>query len=366
MSSYYSLELSAADQDELQKWNAVEQTFVNLRGKLARRIKPNTLDGIVSRWMMRALSGAKATLGTDVEMLLRELHNHSPLSERDRGDITTIVGNLHPDRTLARREEKEKRLIDDKRYVTGGGIKIPSFRFKWLMSKGMTPSEIFMLARRYKALNSGNNQLALAPDFLDRLADDAECIPSELFASAFNMHPQTNFIGSLFPDIEYKVGSHGNFFDLTSKTLPDGFHIVNPPYDEIMMVDMMNHLNGLMENGDRSYYFLITIPVWDREGQRELGIDLGYTKFDAFDLVKYSEFTRKVYLVPKNTSRFIDYSTDQTISPCNIYVILMSNRGSDADHDGEDDDECLRRLEQTVESYFKVRPYDFLKGQSTC
>lgn len=101
---------------------------------------------------------------------------------------------------------------------------------------------------------------SLTQDFANSIFE--ENITNEAFSSPFNSY----FLGkgrwcSLFPDIEGKIGSLGNFFDVDFSSISGGW-VVNPPFiEEIMMKCVEKILNHFI-SGNAKNSFIIFLPDW--------------------------------------------------------------------------------------------------------
>ena len=119
----------------------------------------------------------------------------------------------------------------------------------------------------------------------------------EGFASSINRYFD-NYC-SAFPDVD--VDSQGSFFDLTQISQP--VLMVNPPFD----LELMNRAIAkcfTMCKVNKNLTCHLSLPDWDKWPQLN-------------HLVKSSFSVKRV---PKKDSVFVDYSSNQVISPCNIVM----------------------------------------------
>jgi hypothetical protein len=178
-----------------------------------------------------------------------------------------------------------------------------------------------LLLRYFGVLNSGNHQLGI-PDYevIVRIFN----IKEELFASPFNCSIVDGY-HSAFPDTDKQFGSLGKFVD----TQPiSGFgYSVNPPYTDIVMqLAMEKVVSWLIEVPEILFY--ISIPVWDKEQQLELGFDIGnlYQGYPALEVLVKSGFIKAKRAFHRDNFVYKDHNTGNLINAANTYIIIASNR----------------------------------------
>ena len=75
--------------------------------------------------------------------------------------------------------------------------------------------------------------------------------------------------------------------------------------------------------------FFLTITVWDKEGQKEIGCEnkIDYGDFEIIKVIKESEFYRKIRIINKEQFTYIDHNfqlyKNKTIQ--HTYFIVLSN-----------------------------------------
>jgi phosphorylated CTD-interacting factor 1 len=80
----------------------------------------------------------------------------------------------------------------------------------------------------------------------------------ECFASPLNSYYDK--FCSAFPDTDMKFGSIGSFF----KFIPDsGCFEVNPPFCEVVMQKMAEHIEYVLSKTSKPLSFIIIVPKWD-------------------------------------------------------------------------------------------------------
>ena len=168
---------------------------------------------------------------------------------------------------------------------------------------------------RYKALNSGNMQLANEPELYKLLKEKCN-INFELFASALNCYYDK--FCSLFPDIEQYFGSVGNFNNIK---LIEGDYVSNPPFDNIIMENMCTKLISFIKSAnkqDKHLSIFITIPYWKDT--------LEYGEYKSKKILEKSTFITFSLILPKEKTKFYDHYLNRYISPGEMwYVVLQSN-----------------------------------------
>ncbi len=185
---------------------------------------------------------------------------------------------------------------------------------------------IWSIIFRYQLLSSNNHQLGILPSVIKQLENDYE-LKFECFASAINS--TLNNYCSIYYDLEQYFGSHGNFFN---KTFIEGTHTFNPPYQkniiDLGFKKISHHLN-IASTNNKLLTFFLTIPVWDKEGQKIINCNnkIDYGEFEVIDLIKKSPFFKGLRIISKEEFTYIDHNfkllKNKTIQ--NTYFILLSS-----------------------------------------
>ena len=194
---------------------------------------------------------------------------------------------------------------------------------------------LWCLLFRYITLGSHNHQLAVIPSVMDCFKKELK-LNIEVFASGINHH--LDHYCSLFYDIEKYFGSLGSFFNIKPIRGLFGF---NPPYENYIMEKGTERIISFLkesEENKKPLGFLITIPIWDKEGkdimEQEYNSKPGknmiieYGEFKTINMIDNSNFLRIKRMIPKNDFSYLDYFNmiykDKTIQ--NTYVILITNK----------------------------------------
>ena len=224
-------------------------------------------------------------------------------------------------------------------------IKISSSVYKKLKNKYSIYSSQFKnidldvllwcLLFRYITLGSHNHQLAVIPSVMDCFKSKLK-LNIEVFASGINHH--LDHYCSLFYDIEKYFGSLGSFFNIKPIRGLFGF---NPPYENYIMEKGTEKIITFLkesEENKKPLGFLITIPIWDKEGKNIMEQDynskpgknmiIEYGEFKTINMIDNSNFVKVKRMIPKNDFSYLDYFNmiykDKTIQ--NTYVILITNK----------------------------------------
>jgi hypothetical protein len=191
---------------------------------------------------------------------------------------------------------------------------------------------IWVILFRYQLLSSNNNQLAVLPNVLDKMEKDFK-LNFETFGSAINTN--TKNYCSLYYDVEKYFGSIGSFFN--TKFI-EGCFSFNPPYQKDIIDEGIKKILTCLSNSkvlELDLTFLITIPIWDKEGKnimKELNSENNNNKIDYDDMkiiktIKKSKFFRGLRMISKNDFTYVDYNfhlyKNTTIQ--NTYIIVLSN-----------------------------------------
>lgn len=191
---------------------------------------------------------------------------------------------------------------------------------------------IWIIIFRYQLLGSNNHQLGVLPNIIKQMVKDYN-LNFECFASSINS--TLNNYCSIYYDVEKYFGSRGNFFNYT---ITEGVYGFNPPYQiDIMNLGIEKILNLLetannkiitTNNEIKNLTFIITIPIWDKEGQETLNQTnkIDYGDFDIIKKIKTSEYFIGLRLISKEDFTYLDHNfklyKNKTIQ--NTYIIMMS------------------------------------------
>lgn len=187
---------------------------------------------------------------------------------------------------------------------------------------------IWSIVFRYQLLGSNNHQLGILPNIIDSMIKDYNT-EFECFASSINFTLKKYC--SVYYDLEQYFGSQGNFFNTE---LSEGSYTFNPPYQKKIIDDGIYKILNSLEN-TKNLTFFLTIPVWDKEGQKELGSEnkIDYGDFEIINIVKESNFFRKIRIINKEQFTYIDHNfqlyKNKTIQ--HTYFIVLSNTSQNFD-----------------------------------
>ncbi len=184
---------------------------------------------------------------------------------------------------------------------------------------------IWSIIFRYQLLGSNNHQLGVLPSIINKMTHDYN-LTFECFASSINF--TLNNYCSIYYDLEQFFGSKGNFFNYN---FIEGGYTFNPPYQKKIIDDgvikILNHLKIAQEN-NKILTFILTIPIWDLEGQRSINYEnkIDYGDFEIINIIKKSEFFKGIRIIIKENFTYIDHNfklfKNKTIQ--NTYVIALS------------------------------------------
>jgi hypothetical protein len=183
-----------------------------------------------------------------------------------------------------------------------------------LIKRNINSKELLgCLLIRYHTLDSENQQLAINPDFYKSLVMMNYNICMELFASSLNNYfPR---YGSIFYDLEKYYGSSGYFNGI--EISESGIYVANPPFDEDIMKNMMEKIIVALPNETKDLSFIITIPQWGE-----------YAEFTPYELIKESDYLVYQEIIAKKRAKFLNYSKNNYIYPCNIHLLVLQNMAS--------------------------------------
>jgi hypothetical protein len=190
---------------------------------------------------------------------------------------------------------------------------------------------IWAIVYRYQLLGSNNHQLGVLPDIMNKMNKDYN-LSFECFASSINF--TFNKYCSIYYDLEKYFGSQGNFFNFIPR---EGTYFFNPPYQKHIINKSIDRLFEYL-NICNNLTFIITIPIWDLEGQTQMkeiyggeNILISYGDFDIINKIKISKFFKGLRMVPKEEFTYLDHNfklyKNKTIQ--NTYIIILSNNKVD-------------------------------------
>ena len=148
----------------------------------------------------------------------------------------------------------------------------------------------------------------------------------ECFASAINTSLK-NYC-SIYYDLEKYFGSQGNFFNID---IIEGTYSFNPPYQKDIMDNGIKKLFTLLKkanDNNKKLTFIMTIPIWDKEGQEILNQQnkIDYGDFEIIKEIKDSEFFIGLRIISKDKFTYLDHNfklyKNKTIQ--NTYIIMIS------------------------------------------
>ena len=184
---------------------------------------------------------------------------------------------------------------------------------------------LWIIIFRYQLLGSNNHQLGILPHIIDKMKIDYN-LGFECFASCINAS-LPNYC-SIYHDLEQYFGSKGNFFNIN---LNEGVYSFNPPYQKNIMDSGIKRIFTFLENADKlnkHLTFIITIPIWDKEGQDILNENtkIDYGDFEIIKDIKASKYFINIRLIPKDNFTYLDHNfklyKNKTIQ--NTYIIMLS------------------------------------------
>ena len=183
---------------------------------------------------------------------------------------------------------------------------------------------IWAILFRYQLLGSNNHQLAVLPNIMKQMKIDY-CLNFECFASLINN--TFDHYCSIYYDLERYFGSVGSFFNLIPLKGTFGF---NPPYQKDIINNGIKNLFNYLNDTTDELTFIITIPIWDLEGQGHMNNkpDINYGNFEIITDIKKSKFFKGLRMISKEKFTYIDHNfglyKNKTIQ--DTYVIILSNK----------------------------------------
>ena len=184
---------------------------------------------------------------------------------------------------------------------------------------------IWIIIFRYQLLGSNNHQLGVLPSIINQMISDYK-LNFECFASSINS--TLDKYCSIYYDVEKYFGSQGNFFNYN---IIEGIYSFNPPYQINIMnlgIEKILKFLEIANNNNKNLTFIITIPIWDKEGQEILNQTnkIDYGDFEIIKSIKESQYFIGLRLILKEDFTYLDHNfklyKNKTIQ--NTYIIILS------------------------------------------
>jgi hypothetical protein len=183
-------------------------------------------------------------------------------------------------------------------------------RLKELYKENNFEDDKNKLINIYKFLGINSIHLSIPPVF--------EGI--ELFGSPINTH---NPYCSPF-EFEKLFGSLGSFFDFDIANSDETLFTCNPPFDEDIMEKMSKRLEEQLSKCKTPKTIIITLPVWDSESQKKIGIrDFGMI-FKSYELLCQSKFFNSKDILDRALFPYWDYYKLALIPASYTHLIILS------------------------------------------
>lgn len=175
---------------------------------------------------------------------------------------------------------------------------------------------IFVLLFQYKGISGHNNHCSVPQDVIKFTK-----AKTELFGSPLNTC--LDQYCSPFYDIEKYFGSLGSFFDFQLET---GTYIMNPPYDEELMIHASKQILKQLRRTTKEITIIVVYPLWDQKSQLEhRGTVHEHEKFIAYDLLKNSKYLRSSVILSHDNHKFYDYFNAVFKTVADVHLMIISN-----------------------------------------
>lgn len=173
-------------------------------------------------------------------------------------------------------------------------------------------NDLFCMMLRYYTIGDTTSQAAL-PKNIFNILQTKYGIQHEGFASPLNAYFSSYCSG--FYDTDHYFGSVGSFFEFYPN---NGFYEVNPPFNEIVMQKMVEHIEYLIYNSNDNLIFLVIIPKWDDNASpmwqsltnsryKQLYFDIPANKHHYYKGDKYRINEHQMWMARHTTSIFLLY-----------------------------------------------------------
>lgn len=183
---------------------------------------------------------------------------------------------------------------------------------------------------KYKTFENDKNKLVAIYEFVG-INSAHLSIPPKIFTTVkpvecFGSPLNTSYkFCSPFAFEKARFGSLGSFFSLRIAAMENILFTANPPFDEEIMTKMATFLIKELDAARLDKTIIITLPVWDSESQRRLGIrDFGM-KFEARDILMASKFMKESDILGRNDYPYWDYYKQEYAPVSYSHLIILAN-----------------------------------------
>lgn len=179
------------------------------------------------------------------------------------------------------------------------------------------------LLKLYAAVGIDNNYLSIPPGIFSDYF--------ELFGSPLNTI--NGKYCSMF-EFEKLFSSSGNFFNYSFGD--EQIYTFNPPFDNYVMEKGAQHLEKLLDETDKKIVVIVTLPIWDKESQKELGLNIYGEIFYAFDILTNSKYFFSKTILNMKEYKYFSYFDERYIAVSYTHLIVLKKNISLKDNIIED------------------------------
>jgi len=202
-----------------------------------------------------------------------------------------------------KQQSTEQKLVGNKRKEKEGKIET-------VFDVSEFHRRLFCVLSRYHSIQGHGFQAACTEHVFDVLHEYFD-VNLECFASPLNSrYPR---YCSAFPDTDACFGSLGSFFNFHPTS---GSFQANPPFEPVVMLTMVQHMELLFSKADGPLSFIVVVPGWK--------------ECEAFQLLTSSPFMKKSVPIAQADHGFCDGASHQRrdryrISPYDTYFFFLQN-----------------------------------------
>lgn len=306
----------------------MEEQIIELNRKLCKVLRVKDTKGLTHFWYYQiGLPLGECFPKTSIRMFIRETRSET-LTELLR-EIAKDATDEDIENALRLLEEAivptskviqtgwkpgEKRKQKQKPGNKQKPIHIDEKYIKWVEKYGATIGDFIAVVRRYDALfeiSKVTMQLSVS-DAYYLLMENGFKLKVEYFASPINRHLE--YFCSAFPDVDYRFGSLGTFFDYAATVhgaLPSG--TCDCPYQLHLIENCVDEVLGRLDGSTPATYIFI-LPDW--------------TDTDYIPKLRGSPWNRLDLIIPQEDLNFYLHSARKSgldeIKPCGTFACIIT------------------------------------------
>jgi hypothetical protein len=234
-------------------------------------------------------------------IVVRHKHSCDVMLSKNKAKLLKI-NPAHYDKLKVMYTRQQKQMLPKKDNREKGDVEV--------LDDSEFHRRLFCVLARYHSIQGHGFQAACTEHVFDVLHGHFG-VNLECFASPLNSRYALHC--SAFPDTDACFGSLGSFFNFYPTS---GSFEANPPFEPVVMLAMVQHMELLFSKADGPLSFVVVVPGWKES--------------EAFQLLTASAFTKKAVPIAQADHGFCDGASHQRrdryrISPYDTFFFFLQN-----------------------------------------